>query len=373
MRSFLRSPGLILIFIFPLVLWSCLEYTITTQVMPDGRILRTVVVKGDSTDIFNGSFLVPSDSTWTISTRLESRSDKDIGESKVFVYEAKKEFINFEALNKEFFNDSSINDHIAIRVNLKKQFRWFYNHYLYTETYYKLFPFHSVPVSDYLTDNELKIHQSDEKEIYYSRDDDKIKFKEDTLSMPVLIKTDSARFKALRDTIEQKFESWQKINIYNDFFTVVLKALGKMKIPVDSLTARHPFYSWLDQEKTFETGIENDNAFLDAAGTFFNVHPSRLMRANPEGFKNFKRKFRVAAYSLESYTSQVLMPGMIINTDAGNTDVNVASWTFKIDDFYATDYTMLVESRVVNKWFVISAGVVLILIIALLLVRLFRK
>jgi len=341
--------------------------------MPDGRILRTVVVKGDSTDIFSGSFLVPSDSSWAVSTRLESRSEKDVGESKVFVYEAKKEFRNFEELNRELFNDSSINDHIAIRVNLVKKFRWIYHYYVYTETYYKLFPFQSEPVSDYLTDYELKIHLAEEKEICYSSDEDRIVFREDSLDVPVLSKTDSARFKALRDTIEQKFELWQKINIYNDFFSLVLAALRKMRIPADSAAIRDSFYQWLDQEKTFETGIENDKAFLEAAGMFFKISPARLMAANPEDFKNFNRKFRIAAYSLESYTNHVLMPGMIVNTDAGETDVNVASWTFKIDDFYATDYTMKVESRVVNKWFVISAGVALILIIALLVARLFRK
>lgn len=341
--------------------------------MPDGRILRTVVVKGDSTDIFSGSFLVPSDSSWAISTRLESRSEKDVGESKVFVYEAKKEFRDFRELNREFFSDSSITDHIAIRVNLEKKFRWIYHHYVYTETYYKLFPFHSEPVSDYLTDYELKIHRAEEKEIRYSPDEDRIVFREDSLDVPVLSKSDSARFKALRDTIEQKFELWQKANIYNDFFSVVLASLDKLKITYDSAAIRNSFYQWLDREKTFETGIENDKAFLEAAGMFFNIVPARLMAGNPDGFKNFNRKFRVAAYSLESYTSCVLMPGMIVNTDADKTDVNMASWTFKIDDFYATDYTMKVVSRVVNKWFVISAGTILILFIALLMVRLFRK
>jgi hypothetical protein len=193
------------------------------------------------------------------------------------------------------------------------------------------------------------------------------------LNLPVLGKTDSLRYKALRDTIEQKFESWQKINIYNDFYHVLTAALKNLGHTSDTVAERSLFYHWLDQEKTFETGIENDDAFLNAASEYFKVRPLKLHAANPTGFESFNKKFRIAAYSLETYTSRVLMPGMIIHTNAGKTDVNVASWTFKIDNFYAADYTMVVESRMVNRWFVTGAGVVLFLLIALLLLRLFKK
>lgn len=354
-------------------LWGCLEYHITTQIMPDGRILRTVTVKGDSANIFKGSFLVPADSTWTISTHLESRSEKDVQEVKVYVYEARKEFKDFHELNREFFHDSVFADHIAIRVSLEKKFNWFYYHYLYTETYGRLFPFRSEPISNYLNDSELRIHLADEKDIYYSPELDSILFIEDSLNLPVLGKTDSLRYKALRDTIEQKFESWQKINIYNDFYHVLTAALKNLGHTSDTVAERSLFYHWLDQEKTFETGIENDDAFLNAASEYFKVRPLKLHAANPTGFESFNKKFRIAAYSLETYTSRVLMPGMIIHTNAGKTDVNVASWTFKIDNFYAADYIMVVESRMVNRWFVTGAGVVLFLLIALLLLRLFKK
>lgn len=341
--------------------------------MTDGRILRTVIVKGDSANIFKGSFPVPYDTTWTISTRLEPRNEKDIKEGKVYVYIARKEFKDFGELNREFFNDSALSAHIAIKVSFEKEFRWFYNRYCYTETYGRLFPFRSEPVGDYLNDTELKIHLADEKDIYYSPEKDKILFVEDTLDFPVLNKTDSLRYKALRDTIEQKFESWQKINIYNDYYHLLAAALKKLGSKADTAANRKSFYRYLDQEKTFETGIENDDAFLNAAAEYFMVDAAKLQAADPGGFDNFNKKFRIAAYSLETYTNQVLMPGMIVKTDAGKSDLNVASWTFKIDNFYASDYTMVVESRVVNKWFVVAMAIALIAVIALILLRLFRK
>jgi hypothetical protein len=356
-----------------LLLSGCLEYSITTQIMPDGKILRTVIVKGDSVNIFKGSFPLPADSSWTISTRLESRNEKDIKEGKVFVYEARKEFNNVEALNRDFFHDSTLAEHIAIKVTLNKKFSWFYNLYEYTETYSRLFPFRSEPVGDYLSENELRIHLANEKEIYYAPDQDQILFVRDTLDVPVLSKTDSLRFKVLRDSIEQKFESWQKINIYNDFYHLITVSLNKLGVNVDTTASRALFYRHLDREKTFETGIENDNAFINAASDYFKVDRLKLQATDPEGFANFKKKFRIAAYSLETYTNRVLMPGMIVSSNAGKSDLNVASWTFKIDNFYASDYTMVVVSRLVNKWFVVGTAVILILLIGVVLLRLFRK
>jgi hypothetical protein len=342
--------------------------------MADGSLLRTITVKGDSSNIFTGSFPVPVDSSWEISTRLESRNENDVNEGKVYVYEARKKFRNFSDLNKEFYtDDSAFTDHIAIQVKLEKRFRWYYSHYYYTETYGTLFPFRSVPVSDYLSDAELQIHQADEKEIYYSREIDSILLVQDTLKIPVLDRNDSLRFKALRDTIDQKFESWQKINIYNEFYRLVTGALKKLGDSPDTSAARKSFYVWLDQQRTFESGIEDDDAFINAASTYFNLDPEKLQAADPEGFSDFKKKFRVAAYSLETYTNRVKMPGTIIKSNAGKTDKNLATWTFKIDMFYATDYTMNVESRTVNTWFAVCAAVALILAIALLLLRLYKN
>ena len=214
--------------LLPLVLWSCLEYSITTQVMPDGRITRTVMVKGDSADIFTGSFRVPSDSSWTILTRYEPRNQKDTTDSKIFVYEAKKEFKNFSELNGEFFNDSTLSDYNNIKVEFKKKWFGFINRYRYTETYSMLFPFRSVPVEAYLNDTKLKIHLADDKDIYYSPEKDDILFVTDSASIPVLSNSDSLRYRELRDTIEHKFEAWQKENIYNDFYRIVMKALNRL-------------------------------------------------------------------------------------------------------------------------------------------------
>lgn len=354
-------------------LWGCLEYNITTQVMPDGKILRTVTVKGDSADIFTGSFRVPSDSSWGISTRREPRSDKDIHEDKIYVYEATKEFEDFQDLNRTFYKDTSFNDHISINVDLETKSRWFYKYYYYTETYSMLFPFRSEPVTKYLKDDELRILLADEKEICYFPQQDRILLVKDTLNLPLLSGKDSLRFKELREIIENKFESWQRINIYNDFYVLVTASLEKLGIEADTSATRDPFFHWLDSLKTVETGIENSEAFINAAADYFKIETDKLKAADPKGFDSFNKKFRVATYSLETYKDRVLMPGMIVNSNADEVDINTAIWTFKTENFYATDYEMTVESRIVNRWFVVGAGLLLVILLGLVLVPVFKK
>lgn len=349
-----------------LLFWGCLEYTIVTKVTPDGRIIRTVIVKGDSADIFTGSFRVPSDTSWRISTRYEPRNTKDSTDSEVFAYEATKEFADVNDLNREFYNDSLVNDRNKIKVTIEKKSRGFYTHYYYTETYSMLFPFREVPVSEYLTDNELKIHMADEKDLHYDPQLNDIIISSDTANIPVLNGNDSIRFKELKDSIELRFEAWQKENIYSDFYRQVLSALDKTGRQVDSATNREPFYLWLDSTQTFESGIENADAFIEAAASYFNISPLRLFRVNQNGFDDFNRKFRVAAFSLESYTNTVIMPGSIVANNAKTAGAESSvTWTFQIENFYATDYVMTVESRLLNKKFAIIAGIVAIFLILL--------
>ena len=211
------------------LLWSCIEYTITTQVMPDGRIIRSVTVKGDSASIFRGSFRVPADSDWNVTTRYEKPAGKDSVMGTVFVYEARKEFSDYRALNSIFYRDSAVSDHMIAHVSLTKKQKGFFTHFEYTETY-------------------------------------------------------------------------------------------------------------------------NQNAFDD-----------------------FCRKFKAPALAPETFANQVLMPGMIIHANTVNIMGNLAIWNFKIGDFYASDYVMTVHSRMVNKIAVVIAGIILVILVGLILMRMFRK
>jgi len=358
--------------LFPF-LWGCIEHTITTQIMPDGRVIRTISLKGDSTAIFLGTFPVPEDSGWAVTTRHEKQDGSDSIKRDEFVYEAVREFPDYKAVNLCFYRDTIFSDHINIKVELQKKSRWFYTYYTYTETYLKLFPFRSVPVHDILNDRDLRIFLAGENEVYYSPQGDSLMVVTDSVTLPVLSQTDSLRFKQLMDTLEQKFEKWQKVNIYNDLFDLVCDALGKMgKLP-DTVNTRVAFYQYLDSTRVFESALENRKVIVDEAASFFNVDPEYLEAANLDGFNLFDKKFRISALSLESFVNQVLMPGMILHANTTENKGNLVVWRFRMASFYATDYSMKVNSRIINKMALVLTSLIVLGTTGIVLILLFMK
>jgi hypothetical protein len=338
--------------------------------MPDGRLLRTISVRGDSAGIFRGLFRVPVDSDWVTSKRYEQQRGKDSITSSVYVYEARKEFPDFNALNSFFYNDSTFTDHISIMADLSKKSRWFYTFYTYNETYSMLFPFRSVPIRDYLSDTELSIYQAGDNEIGYSPSGDSLMIVTDSVRRPVLSDADSARFKQLRDSLEHKFEAWQKINIYNELYRIVHKAFEKLGRSAGMANDTDAFFHWLDSARVFESVMENSDAFVQEAAAFYHLDPRELKAADQEGFDMFARKFRVSAFTLETYTNRVLMPGMIVSANTHDKNGNLVAWHFKAGKFYASDFTMKVVSRTVNKSAVVLAALLLVVITGLILLRL---
>ena len=85
-KSLIRLTVITLVLVFSIS--GCLDYTITTQVNADGSLDRTIVVRGDSASIFDGSINIPSDSTWEISTKWEEVKKNDSSAERKYVYTA---------------------------------------------------------------------------------------------------------------------------------------------------------------------------------------------------------------------------------------------------------------------------------------------
>jgi hypothetical protein len=74
------------------------------------------------------------------------------------------------------------------------------------------------------------------------------------------------------------------------------------------------------------------------------------------------------------YVNEVVMPGIILNTNANTVEGNKVVWHFNEDKFTFINYTMNVESRIANLWATYTTGGVLIVLVALLILpRLRRK
>jgi hypothetical protein len=369
--------GSIVLLIF--LVTGCLEYTVTTRVLPDGSIERTLVVKGDSSDILKGSLPVPVDSTWQISGAYEEKSGGDSTGEKQYVYKATKVFRNSTELNKELNRSVKGEGPILREVRVEKKFRWFNTFYTYAETYKQTFPFHQKPVDEFLNDKELEMALADDKELYYSRESDSLMIIKDTLSRPVLSVKDSARMKELKEVTEKKFYRWVSANVYEEYFDALKAALDKSGImkPEETEKTRENLFAYFDtcfDSETLFEGFEGDSTLFFMASLFYHTDTSVLRQANRDGLDVVDKKMEnILPIYGDTYVNLTIMPGIILSSNSTEINGNTASWDVESNSFYAKDYTLLIESKKINKGLSIASGALVVFLLIGLATGMMRR
>jgi len=100
----------------------------------------------------------------------------------------------------------------------------------------------------------------------------------------------------------------------------------------------------------------------------------KAMAANSEGFKDFMARLRfVDGVTENSYQSNIIMPGLIIRTNASALDGSKASWKDYIKFSLLRDTDLEVESRVTNWWAIFATGVVVVALLVLLIATTLRR
>jgi hypothetical protein len=353
-----------------------LKYTITTRIRPNGSIERTLLIeggdstllKGDYSSVMKGSLPVPHDTTWDITTGRDIRSAPDTTLDTIYYYKAVKVFHDDDALNRELNRDTLMENNVTRQVKVEKRFRWFNTFYRYAETYKQIFPFVRIPVTDYLSEVELKLYHANDDEIYYSPETNELLLGKDTLKRNALSKTDSINMKKIRDSIEKKYEEWLFASIFEDFFEVIKEALdksGTMK-PEDTEKTRESFYALYKTNPDSIFDYDScDFPMLRLASTFYKVDTGILHQANRKNLDAFNAKLLIFLGSDvgESFTNLAIMPGVIISSNSTKINGNTASWEFDSDEFNERDYTLLVESKKANKGPVIVTGALVLMLL----------
>ncbi len=311
-------PVFICLFMLFLFVAGCKDIETTTEIYADGSCKRTVVIQGDSSEIFESAFPVPTDSSWTIET---------IDTSK-FTYIAAKKFDKVADLDKELNYCKDKSKELTIVPELTKRFRWFYTLFSFKETYKTFNKLDHIPFTEYFTPEEIKL--------FYSDDDSSAQAKE----------------------FEKKLEDWDLHNTFEEFYMRFEKAVHDLKDP--NLTVEKirlykerifQFYKEQLYDNT-EIGEKTLSEFQKVLGT--DIKP-KLEQDLDNILKSFKEREDVMGeIGLNEYSSHVLMPGLIIDTNANTVEGNKVSWEIEPKRFLFSDYEMYVESRVVNKWAVVA-------------------
>jgi len=318
-----------IISIASLILSGCgEEYKSTTKINSDGSCERIIIVKADSSYIQSSTFHIPTDKSWDPQFKLLEKDTQ-----KVFVIH--KMFNDVNKINDEYKNKNNV----GVEIKFDKKFRWFFTYFDYKETYKAYNPFNIIPLSSYLTKEEFAQYE----------------------------KGDTSK------TLKQRLDKYFEKNVFEYFFNQLIEAVQKLNdssLPVNLFTSnKQAIYDKLFMEKEANTPKEITQRISSI------IKSKSVSKLEPEIEKIMNEIMEKLQASDVKYafTNEIIMPGIILNTNSATVEGNKVSWKFGADRFHYTDYSMNVESRISNVWTILVTCGVVVVIIALLLLPRIRK
>jgi hypothetical protein len=239
-----------------------------------------------------------------------------------------KRFESPEALAREFSTVADDSTKLRISPEIEKRFRWFFTYLTYKETYHVFCPFTQIPASRVLSEDEIRRISAGEKS----------------------------------DSLEKKLDEWRLRNMYEGFHLALLEGARRIGDPAfsqDSVISRKEELLRVIQGDTSAT--DDFDRTLALVVHFF--HSNAVLKLRPElriAWDAAEGMSKQAERAHGDYTNTVVMPGMVLDTNAGEVKGTTVSWNFSANQFMLRDYSMWVESRVMNIWAVILTGIIVI-------------
>ena len=293
----------------------------TTKINIDGSCVRTVVVNPVSDT--SSSFPVPTDKSWE--ARLEGDTEK--------IYIASKRFDDVNQMNNEYKRPSKV----GIDLKFEKKFRWFFTYFSYHETYITCFQIQRIPIQTFLTEEEYAQYENGDTS------------------------------KALN----KRMDEFLMANIFEEFYRQLIDSVESLhdpSVPVSIFIAKK-------KEIDFHKMEHNTKDIVKYLERILGLKLKGELERQIDGItKSIDAKVQFMINAGGDYVNEVVMPGIILNTNANTVEGNKVVWHFNEDKFTFINYTMNVESRIANLWATYTTGGVLIVLVALLILpRLRRK
>ncbi len=332
--------------ILMLILPGCLDVWITTQIRPDGSIEQKIQFKGDdSTEIATANFAFLKEGDWK---REWSKPEKD-----KFQLIVSKEFKSVKELNASM--NPADTSQLVIRVNasLQRKFRWFFTRFVYEETVLHANPFPGLDYHKYLTDEEVRLISLTEESRKTDPGYDTVKYK----------------------VTEKQFEDFLFRSMYEEFYhqltSIVSEDQSFTLSKQDLENKKDLIYHFLIDS----INGDSPDSILIGIGRVINHPDIQVIRSKYlsrfDGFQKKMKFFNTA--SDDSYKFAIRMPGLLLQTNSPKIEGSETGWDLSYYDFFFKDYTMTAESRKVNTWAFIVAGLVLLVALGSLITMLLRK
>ena len=338
-----------LLAILATALSGCLEIETTTRVHPDGRLTRTVVVSGDKGDFSKMRMgLFGLDSGWTVV------SDSALHE-KDRKLTLQRDFEDAAAASQALAGVPLVRQGIALQ--LEKKFRWFTTLYRYEETWQRGYQFTRIPMSAYLSPEEIQMALAGD------------------LKGPDSLLTEGE--KRHRADLEKRGEEWFNRNSFEEIFQAVLdgaRSVNDPRLSPDTLLAARDRLLAACAGK-FNPPLTVSDSLLGAFATALkNPALPRAIEAARPSLERYDRAVEfMEELQVPGYTVRVVMPGIITGTNGSSVEGNTVTWKDVKDHAFYEHYTMWAETSMVNWWAVVSTAIILAAIGALLVIGLVKK
>lgn len=327
-NNFIRIVSLIIILLAVGFTGCKKEYKTTTKINYDGSCDRIIVARIDSAGINNIAFPFPKDKRWDVQyKKLENDTQK--------VYVAHKKFENVNDINEELANEKKF----GLTIKFEKKFRWFFTYFNYRETYKAYNQFNHIPLESYLSPGDYNLYLSGDTS----------------------------------QTLKQKLDFFFEENLYEEFFSQFSSELDKLQPKV--IMSEQLLNKKKELKESLITGSGEVDEVLKTIENMFNIKQASILKPVIDRIMlRINDKIEKMFNYDGVYTNEVIMPGIILNTNANTIEANKVIWRFNENRFCYVDNEMLVESRAINMWAIyVTIAVVAILIILLIVPRLRKE
>ena len=345
-----RYTGALMGLFISMVMSGCLEIQVRTTVSADGSSEREISMKTLTEKIPAEAFPAGWDSTWTIEWRETGEKDTK------YEYVARKKFPTAADLHREYSSRPD-SDAVAINVSIDKKFEWFYSYVDYKEVYTRHQPAPPVPVTEYLTKEEVRRYVHGEK----------------------------------NDTLKDKVKKWDSRNMFEKLYALLVaeaKRRNDPALPASLLEEKKmmlfdrlaSFDSLSEKNGKKDTDSTKKNKKTDEMKEVLHIFVEVLSTKVIVSYRSFMEQSFATVIedkgtkkAPEGWTSSVQMPGMLLETNSDVVEGNTITWKFSADQIHVGDFDMHARSRVANVWAFVVTGIAALFVILLAIIRALRR
>ena len=314
---------------------GCREIKTTTTVQEEGPIVRSIAIKGEARDLHESGFPLPVDSSWTIARQLDTQ------DSSKTITTFTKSFPGISALQACYQASFITPFRVKVEIEVKKKFRWFYTYWEYRETYRAYNPFKLIPITNYLSDEELGqwIAAPDSDQ---NRDD--------------------------------QTDRWLMDNLFEEFYQTLLRVTGQIHHPELTKELLESRKSDLRVALMDSSDSDDIDEILAICHATLGTDALRSARTPIDSvFKVIEAKLEFETdVSSNSYANTIDLPGHIWASNGQITGHGQAAWQITSRQFEFDDFSMWAQSRKPNRILTIASGILVLILAAGLIITRIR-